>query len=553
MRGLETPLRIRPWAIIAGFAALLTAVSGCLATGIERAYVLRHGPWDDDPGYYSFYNARLWAQVREDGRLAVAWREWTGNARHPLRTTPNVLAAPGLLASPTGHVATMLPALFAFLFLLGWTVLDRTGSRPFALASMLVFCAIPGLYDPRVGIASNWLDLPAALLVGAAAMCLINSNGARSLRWLAAFGVLAACAALSRYIAAAFVFVAAAPILAVQLRGRRREGVLAPLGVIAAAIAVPAGYFLVAHLRTNASFYTTYGYALGQDIPLVARFVGLYLKRFLYAPGMLLAGGLLAVQLACFWPAFRRARWEWALPVWLAVSIPLFLIFGMRVLRGQSATFFAVPMIFVALATPVRLAGGSAKRFAWAAGLLAAAALLVGGRGVWRGGRIADEAPGPQRAFDVELADHLSIGRTRIVWYTYFDEVAWIPTLDAFYRHGSLALPAGQPFFHAHEMPWKGDYPGLAPAQIGERVYAATCRWVDLAVVLDDPAADLSWMSNDVSRAVARDIAARIRGDGNWTRVFEIESPRHGKLAGYGNLTSNRKGYGTALRGELRP
>ena len=84
----------------------------------------------------------------------------------------------------------------------------------YALAAMSVGVAVPGFFDPTFGLATNWLDLPASLWIGAAWLCLLNSKGARDGRWLAGLAVLASLAALSRYVAAAFALVAVGPVLA---------------------------------------------------------------------------------------------------------------------------------------------------------------------------------------------------------------------------------------------------------------------------------------------------------------------------------------------------
>src|SRR5262245_62023747 len=237
-------------------AALLTALLGIVTLGIERTY-LWNFPNFYDPVEYSFHNARLHERLAREAPLSVAWQEWTRNPRNPLRTVPLILLAPDLLARPVGHMATTLPALFVFLLMLGITVWRRTGSMPYALAGMSVACAVPGLFDPTIGLAANWLDLPASLLMGAASLCLLSSNGARDVRWLVAFAALASMAALSRYVAAAFVLFQAGPILASYLVVRWRHerdvarALLVPVASIGLVIAVLCGPFLLSHLRVN--------------------------------------------------------------------------------------------------------------------------------------------------------------------------------------------------------------------------------------------------------------------------------------------------------------
>ena len=180
-------------------------------------------------------------------------------------------------------------------------------------------------------------------------------------------------------------------------------------------------------------------------------------------------------------------------------------------------------------------------------------AVIAGG---WSAMRSYERATHPtpevraQKAFDIALARALALEGGSLTWIGYFQEYAWIPTMEAFYNHGAFPLPAGGGFFEDHEALWRGHYPGLSPLEVSDQVYAATNRWVDIAVVLDDPSRieNNGYTDNDFSRTVAHRMSERIRIDADWRRVFAVESPRYGTLVGYRNLHSQGRGYDLALR-----
>jgi hypothetical protein len=162
-----------------------------------------------------------------------------------------------------------------------------------------------------------------------------------------------------------------------------------------------------------------------------------------------------------------------------------------------------------------------------------------------------------QKEFEVALANLLSNEGKKIVWNAYFDEYAWIPTMEAFYRFRQLPLPAGQSFFNTHKSAWQADYPDSALDKINERIYAASNKWVDIALVMADPetAETNSWMTNSYSRSVSKFIADKIPIDQNWERIFEIKSRKYGVIAGYRNRSTQGKGYPLVLRNDpkVRP
>ena len=552
------------WVIVA-WSLILTMLMGLVTIQISNAYFDNYS-YFFDPVYYSYQNAHLYVRLADEGRLSLAVQEWLGNGRHPLRTVPLILFAPRWLANQMGHMATALPMLAIFLFLFGGTVYQRTRYIPYALACMALFCAIPGMFSPTKGLSAYWLDLPASFLVGAATLCLLNSSGARDLRWLAGFALLASLAALSRYVAAMYAFVICGPVLAYYLLRRwQQEGhllraVLLPLGVIGIVISIVAGYFLSMHFQSNVGFYSTFGYALGHGLLRAAYSVIRSMGSFMSIPGGIVLGALGLIQLALFWRDITRDWENFVIGIWFASAIFLFQVLVLRVDGASHTILYAVPLIFLAIVSPIPLGKDSPnyRRLTRLSSVFIVVAVLLGGGATLRNFQLAMQ-PSPEiqgrKALDMALAEVLSTESREngpLVWNAYFDEYAWIPTMEAFYRFGEFPLPAGQDyFFTVHETTWKGDYPGLTPDEVSKLVYENTNQWVEIAVVFDDPTAADTRFNNDYSRTVARYMAQVMRSDTQWERLFVVESSRYGRLAGYRNLTARHNGiYERKLQGQ---
>jgi hypothetical protein len=137
-----------------------------------------------------------------------------------------------------------------------------------------------------------------------------------------------------------------------------------------------------------------------------------------------------------------------------------------------------------------------------------------------------------------------------VVWNAYFDEISWIPSLDAFYRHGVLPLPLGQDYvFSIHETVYRGNYPGWDSAQINEALLKNANTWLNIAVVFDEPSDADKYLPNELSRSAARYLARSMRDDPDWRKDYEIKTHRYGRLAVYRNLRAMPDGYKVVLAG----
>jgi hypothetical protein len=344
---------------------------------------------------------------------------------------------------------------------------------------------------------------------------------------------------------------------------------------VALLIGALAGPFLLRHLPGNTSYYTALAWGLSQGPEAAAAFLSTFLRGYVLdasaGPRALQGAACLAALLVHAVDfAGDRGR-SWTQPIvsaWLALAAPLLLVLVLQTSADPSAALYALPGAAIALATPVPIRGTRRRRgLAAVAALLAATSLWVGARAAgtaWRWATrperdatfnrgwvtVVSADVREQKAFDVALADALARQGSGLVWSPFFDESSHVQTMEAYDRSGRLVLPAGPRYFTIYERYWRGFYPGASAREIGDRVYAAANGWVDLAVVLDDPARAESlrsrvnpFVANPITRFVARDVAERIRDDPRWRRVFVVESAHYGRVAGYRNLESRGRGY----------
>ena len=546
------------WALVA------TLLAGYLSVALEKRY-LDHHPHFFDAVSYSFYNAKLYQRIQEMGQSVVLSEELKNNNRHPLRTVPLIAFSPQLLAHPYGHMATTLPSLFIFVFLLAYTIYRRMGRFGSAIVASSIVLLLPGLHNPVSGIATYWLDLTAALLIGAAALALLNSNRGQDFRWLILFVFLGSCATFARYISVAYLLFACAPVFIWFLIARAREqgnwlrSVVIPVLVVTVTSALVAGPYLFAHVGSVSEFYRLYGYALGVSVVTSIRAVMVSMSGFIGAAGVLV---LIMLTVAYLLKLIRVRALELkglVVPVWLALAIPIFQVLILRTWAPHTISYAAILLLISLAILWAKFANESGVLFK----RLGLIALLIMSSG-W-GGYYASEwklASNPSqeaveaKLLQTQLADQLARYGKKVVWNAYFDEISWIPSVDAFYRYGMLPMPLGQDYvFSIHESVYRGNYPGWDSAQINEALLKNANSWLNIAVVFEDLERASKVLPNELSRSAAIHIARSIKNGEGWSKIFQIESEKYGKLVGYTNLHPNLDSYDAVLAGraKLRP
>ncbi len=530
---------------------LWTAVAGFATIKIYAAH-LENAPFFFDPVGYLFHNAVLYLRVLHDNPLGVAWQEWIQNAKYPLRTVPVLLLNPELLAHPLGHLATGLPCLFLFLFVLGKVLYQRTHQLLYALGGISIFASLPGLYDLETGLGVYWLDLPAALLIGAATLCLIGWWNSGKAGWLISFSVLTSFSLLSRYTGASYLAVLCGPVLVFALVDRWKrsrnwsQAVFAPLVTIAVILLGLAGNFVFSHLKENAHYYSTFGYSLGSpdwrsSVELSVPPIFFFMSRSLALLFMLCA----AVQIFFFLRDKDKKIQYLVISVWLMAAVSLFQIFILRMNDNKVQFVYGVMPCFFALLSPVVFSlSAPQNQGQWLRGLgivLLLASVLSGWRSFTHNYHHA-VTPSAQRLerknMDKALASFLVKEGKEVVWCAFFDEYAWIPSMEAFYETKQLPLPAGTEFFTIHQKYWEAFYPGLGPEEVAKTVWDKLQTRMDVVVVFEDVSRIDNQFDNDYSRKAAKFVAEKIPQDPSWEKIFTLNTLNYGTLNGYRRRTS---------------
>lgn len=542
----------RAAATILAWAVALTAALGFAALAIAERYDARQS-YAFDPASYQYVNAELAVRTAATGRLDTAATEWFHSRLWtPLRTVPLVLFAPDLLTQPRGHLATALPTITVFLSVLGWCLFRRHNLFE-ALAGMTLFCACGKMLSPIIGISSYWLDLPAALLVGAALLCLTRWHDSGRGLWLTAFAVLVSAATLCRFVAAGYALVMGGPLLLVYLLRRRRDGATLgtafgqPLLLLALLIGVLCGPFLVLHGREVLGYYDTYGYDLGSGAAnaLVMNLETLW--RFGGRPFFAFLTLLAVFRFASLKP--RKARWaEPLLLAWPAMGHLLFLGLVLEV-RHLQASVFALPPIFFLAVSPWPGSQNSRRFYPWlATGVLAVALALTSLNAMryWRG---VDGPVATIKEHEQAVANTLA-AQGEILWNAYVDGYAasniQIIALETFYGHGVLPQESIPSRFYAHENAWQRAADGREPERFCLDLKERLDRYADAVLVYDDPNAAAN-VSTPTGAVIAACMADRVADDPRWQR---LESFAPG-WALYGNTSAlDTSRYRRVLLGE---
>ena len=539
----------------------ITAFCGIFSLLLAVRYLEFH-PYFFDAVSYSFYNIRLLELVRLDGAWPVALQEISGNNRHPLRTVPLILFSPSLLGHPFGHVPFALLALLIFLCLLGWVTLQTTKSKPLSALVVLAAGCMPGIFQPWTGISAYWLDLVAALLMGAALLSLVRFGSGGGNGWLILCGILGASACLSRYVAAVYLAFAGIPCALILLFSRARHDpkplvfFCRSLIFLALSGGLLAGAFVLNHAGSVAEFYRTYGYALGAPVGTAIRSLKTSAGDFLSPLGVAI---LLSAAVFKGWLCFRQRKTDalaWMAALWVAFAVPLFLVFVAKAATGHTVAY-AVVCWWVALVMPWGGVGGSMAVIKPRYLLFFTTFILVGWAWQymkeWKAAGVPSEEAVGIRAMQTRLADELTRSGHPIVWNAYFGELSWIPAIDAYYRHRVLPIPLGQDYvFSVHESVYRGNFPAWPLKRIQEFLYNNAVQHLEIAVILEDFTHAERTLPEPTGRAVAEFMSRRIHEDPQWEKIFEVENEYIGRLGGYKNIKSSSEAFQQTIKREIQ-
>jgi len=524
----------------------LTAIAGFASAMIGNCQAKFH-PYYFDPVVYQYHCAELYWHILGSNNFAGALYEATHNAFYPLRTVPLALFCPSLLTQPLTPLATSLPALALLIFLLGYTVYQRSGSKPLAFASALLLTSLPAIYQTTYGIHAFWLDILAALLIGSAFLCLVNYKYSSKDGWLVGFALCVSLTAFARYIAIVYALVSLYPILLITLAQKRRaESWTAARCWLSAGLSIflpgaICGGFLLAHASETYYYYHFLCYPLGCTVETsVSNLFPFLCEKLFTGPYALV---LTAIWCINFFASWRERRTAFLDAAWFIFPFASFLFLNLCVLRPWENLYimwYAVPLFIVAAVTPYAPLPRHVLKLLTAIALtLAVPSLLFSVAANYKSATEPDRLQSAIKLFDKEIARELVSTGPHTVWVAFFGEYSVVPIVEAFYQSGSLPRTPAELTFSVHEAYWKAKYPRETTAEICKTVSLLTNEKVQYAAVLADPnralSAETNWFDNEITRQVAFHLAQEVTSSREWQFVRMLQHPQYGLIALYKN------------------
>jgi hypothetical protein len=521
---------------------------------IEDKYLQTHPPFFD-PLSYQCHQCQLWLESQSTPRLELALEELSQDTDvpDPLRTIPLILLNPAWLRDSHAHLITSGFGLFIFLCLLLYTVHNRTGSRLYALTAGTLVCAIPGFYDPVLGLGAFWLDLTAGFYGGAAALCLINSQQGSKMGWLTGFAILAAMASLARFVSGPYLAIQCGPLLAVYLviQWRRTQNlfraVIRPILLIGIILALLIGWYLWRETPGMAYYYATTGYGY-QNVLGSTQFVLLSALSFLSSPFSICLAGIAVVQL---WLG-RHLRWQGLSEVlWLTVSVGIFLSVSTIIGPARHAIQYFIPIAAVGFLCPVDLRGIQTKRTITMGALSLFLLFIAVGSfwwdledNLWRFPR-AQPWDLDRKVFYETVSRRLFEDfpeRVIAAYFDEFDEYVYLIGTEKFGRPPNL-LP--DRVFSVHESYLYSAFPGKTTSDLVEMAWRQANEKCDIVLAFNNPdtarvrsSFDYGNFLNPVCSAIAFEMAKRLQLDDRWRKLLVVPSNYLiGGIALYANLS----------------
>ena len=526
--------------LLAVFSIVLLSFITTRSVSLERDYV-QHYPRFFDAINYDIKDVELFLSTTRENRFKVALDEVHSNGRNVFRTVPLLLFCPRLLSKPFGHLATSLPLLFLFCLFLGAETYRHSKSILFSAVAILSLLTVPGLSNPILGYAANWADMPAAMAMGTAVICLLRFLENSKLVWLAAFGIFSSITMTCRWSAAFYLIFYSFPValsaLYLYVRNRKKSA-LTPTLVLLACIS-PGLIFVLCHWNENRYYYSTFGYALNATFWECLRSTANTIFSFVQMPTLVVLLSLIALNFLGWLMKRRRGQWIILLAnFWFPLSIMVFLCLVIKAASAPHATLYLVPALFIsAFITNVPLWSKRIVLTPLIATIIAVAVCWSYCNYYKLWALISQHPPiavKQDKLIDTTLSDYLAQNR-RLVYSEYDDERV-MATLDCFYKWGWYATPALKNYT-VHESYYKGWYPNETPEQIAAQVYEDTARQVDVILIhqktkelLNNPLID-----NAYSRAVSVYMTNHIPKDKRWRKVQILDGP-NGRLAMFENL-----------------
>lgn len=239
-------------------AFLLSILVGTASFYVMRVYRLVQPIWVEQAAYSQMPMVEFAYQIQNVG-ISSALLQNLGQ-RHLLQLFLLGIFAPSLLSWFYAPLLVVIPFLFTFLVIFGWTVYKRTGHIGYSICGILMFLSIAELTRHNWGIGSGFADWQSMLLLSSAALCLINALIAFELSWIRAFAVFVSFSVLARTTAVFYAVVICAPMLLLilihQFKKERSWGIILKVFVNIVIILAPVAIVIFPQLEGMFLYYS---------------------------------------------------------------------------------------------------------------------------------------------------------------------------------------------------------------------------------------------------------------------------------------------------------
>lgn len=537
---------VGPALVVVG-AALLAAALACFsAAKINAAYYVSHPFTGDSSSFYSV-QFQLYFDSLVTSKAEVIWRRFIEDPKNPLGYLHYLLFPRSFLLSMNSHLVFTGATFAIFSALLGWVVYKRTHSTLYAAVAPFLIFSAEGLFHPMYQLPSKLADPPAAFIFGAAALCLVISDEARSLKWLAGFGFFAGLTLLSRFTTSGYLFCVCAPVLAFYFLRRLRDPAHGwrhvALAVLAIAIPLVAvgGWHFKTYVRDVLFFYSVAGSSLNQTVAgAFERTLLVFLVNFAGGLGiavLVLIGGSYAIA---FWPPPRGIA-DFLVTAWLAIAVPVVIVIVLRVEDDSPQLAYGLAGYLLFALTPFSIAAlpekerrGMTRHALMVAIALVPATVFAVSIRPYRSYVIGRHQSyvfneNSVTAANRKMAEYAATrqreqGREQVIDAGF--DYQWRhlqPT--ALYRFGSLLRTDRQ--FEIRKEQWWLKYRDRTPEEITRLLAADYDANTDILYFLADPAAPeaRNVVKDDFTIAVAKGVIDWLRFSPNWSKLGDVPSP----------------------------
>lgn len=478
--------------------------------------------------------------------MRVVLEELTKNNRNPFRTIPLVVGAPELLSKQFGFLATSLPLLLSFGFLLGYQCYRRFNSFWFSALAITCAFGFPGLIHPTNGYGANWLDMPAAMAMGVAVLSLLRFNQSHDLNWLALFGTFATITATSRWSAATYLAFYGAPVLLLGVfRYSRHRGNFRKAVAVCAITAGVGVIFVLYHVPSTYWYYSNVCFGMGSTYAESFACTSQGLVTLLQPELLCVLFCLLALNV---WNLFRSKPagyqiQDFVANLWFPVSLLILLTFILKSAQAIHPMVYLVPALFVSAFTadcqskPVRAPISAVISVVLILFLIRQSFHYYHQVIQW------SKHPDPQttaaKQIDLTLAKYLGVHK--ILTYSEYDDERSMATMDCFYQSG-WKPNFREKSFSIHEPYFKAWYPNKTPLEVAQTIFDDDTKEVGL-VLIHENAADISkntTMNNPYSMTISAFMTKYVPASPAWKKVATWSGP-YGNLAAYENVSLFKK------------